>query len=89
MVTPISASEAAERLVEFDSVLGKLSGDRLLLCNILNLDRALEWGFVIEQMISNSSREQVEQFGEIIEVGVLNWIFPNSEVAGESSSRQC
>ncbi len=66
MVTPISASEAAERLVEFDSVLGKLSGDRLLLCNIPNLDRALEWGFVIEQMISNSSREQVEQFGEII-----------------------
>ncbi len=66
MVTSTSVSEAAERLIEFDSVLRKLSGDRLLLCDIPNLDRALEWGLVIEQMISNSSTEQVEQFGEII-----------------------
>ncbi len=66
MVTSTSVSEAAERLIEFNSVLGKLSGDRLLLCDIPNLDRALEWGLAIEKIISNSSMEQVEQFGEIL-----------------------
>ncbi len=66
MVTSTSVSEAAERLIEFDSVLGTLSGDRLLLCDIPNLERALEWGIAIEQMISNSSMEQVKQLGETI-----------------------
>ncbi len=66
MVTSALVSETAERLIEFDSVLGKLSGDRLLLCHVQNLNRALEWGLAIEKIVSSSSIEQIEHLGEII-----------------------